>query len=730
MRMTFLSICMLAVVATSTARAQDAVYFADMNLKLAVEDALWISDPSSEDMLGLAELNAIGKGINDLTGLSSALNLQTLSLRDNSINDISPLSTLDNLKTINLSKNSISDLTPLSGLENLLYLDIHMNKISELSPLHGLRKLETLIIRFNELSDISAMSGLRNLKKTILRSNQIHDISPLGGLHRLEYLDLFNNEISDLSPLADLTNLEELHLYDSQDGDISPLSGLRNLRVLGLKGNGIKDISPLSDLTKLQKLMLHHNPIHDISALTKMSELRQLYLERTGLDNDARCSHLQTIADNNPGIYLVYNASSKAPEHVTASDQTYPDRVHITWDSVCNGPSFTSYYSVSRSDSAAGIKDQISEWQTSLHFDDMDAESGTQYSYWLKTATDENGFSAGDYSTPAIGSKGGSIETMDRLYVDDDAVNDSGVYDSAQSDPFENGTAEHPFDRIQEAIDVAVDGDGILVRPGTYYENIDFLGKQIELMGIAPNDLNAVDFPVIDGGGTGPVVSFAGGEDPNCLLIGFVITRGADDLASAILCQGSSPTIAHCLITGNSASDPNGAAIYCHDSNAVFAHCTIADNVAGANAAGIVMVDSSAVLTNSIVWGNVPAALILLGTSEALISFTDITHVAAPGNLDMDPLFAQPGYWAHPSDLSPVLELGHPDAVWIDGDYHLLSAAGRWHSVIQAWVQDAETSPCIDAGNPLDSLGREPTPNGDIINMGAYGRTAGGSKSN
>ena len=39
------------------------------------------------------------------------------------------------------------------------------------------------------------------------------------------------------------------------------------------------------------------------------------------------------------------------------------------------------------------------------------------------------------------------------------------------------------------------------------------------------------------------------------------------------------------------------------------------------------------------------------------------------------------------------------------------------------------TSPCIDAGDPSTLVGLEPLPNGDIINLGAYGGTSEASKS-
>ncbi|GAG24433.1 unnamed protein product, partial [marine sediment metagenome] len=67
--------------------------------------------------------------------------------------------------------------------------------------------------------------------------------------------------------------------------------------------------------------------------------------------------------------------------------------------------------------------------------------------------------------------------------------------------------------------------------------------------------------------------------------------------------------------------------------------------------------------------------------------------------------------------------------IWVDGDYHLKSQAGRYAPTTQSWVYDDVTNPCIDAGNPLSPIGAEPFPNGGIINMGAYGGTTEASKS-
>lgn len=63
-----------------------------------------------------------------------------------------------------------------------------------------------------------------------------------------------------------------------------------------------------------------------------------------------------------------------------------------------------------------------------------------------------------------------------------------------------------------------------------------------------------------------------------------------------------------------------------------------------------------------------------------------------------------------------------------NSDYHLRSAYGRWSGT--SWVEDLQTSPCIDRGDPLSDYFLETQPNGSRINMGAYGNTVEASRSN
>jgi hypothetical protein len=61
-------------------------------------------------------------------------------------------------------------------------------------------------------------------------------------------------------------------------------------------------------------------------------------------------------------------------------------------------------------------------------------------------------------------------------------------------------------------------------------------------------------------------------------------------------------------------------------------------------------------------------------------------------------------------------------------DVHLKSRGGHWDAAQAGWVKDSVTSPCLDAGDPVDPVGSEPPPNGKRIDMGAYGGTEQASK--
>ncbi len=745
----------LALCVAAPARAADPVYFPDERLELAVEAELWIDDPTAAEMLWLTSLRATSQEIRDLTGLEYATNLCTLQLTHNQIEDLEPLSGLINLRTLIPNNNQISDISPLAGLINLEHLDIHENRIE----------------------DIRALSGLVNLQLLNIHDNRISDISPLSGLHNLEFLDLQGNEIEDLSPLSGLTSLCQLALQTNQIWDVSPLSGLGNLEMLDLSENEIRDISSLTGLAKLTRLFLRQNPLnadaycHDLQSLTENNPDLQIYYDANPVppadvaasDGDHACVEVTWDAVcNGPGYtshYRVYRAGSEQETKIPVSD--WQTSLRFADSNVPPGVAF--YYWVQGATSVKGFhagaysapdtgwrKPGLTVSSTlggsvtvpgvgtfAYALGDIavvDAEPIDPNLYfflaWIGTAVD-----AGKVADPASASTAVLMDAdytleahfatrMSTIYVDANSPDDPGPGDPAVSDPNENGTREHPFDAIQEAIDVAVDGISVLVRPGIYREHIDLKGRNIRIEGYDPNDPNG-SRAVIDGRGEGPVVTFANGEGPDCLLDGFVITGGAGHPAGAVYCRGSSPTISHCLVVGNRSLGPDGAAIYCADSDVVLANCTIADNIGPESCAGVYLADSKAVVTNTIVWHNTPHGILLAGGSEPAIHYSDIAGGwPGLGNIAAAPLFAMPG-WFDPNGTPEDLQ----DDVWFAGDYHVKSPAGRWSPSGGSWIEDDVTSPCVDAGDPFDPVAHEPYPNGSRINMGAYGGTAQASKS-
>ena len=160
----------------------------------------------------------------------------------------------------------------------------------------------------------------------------------------------------------------------------------------------------------------------------------------------------------------------------------------------------------------------------------------------------------------------------------------------------------------------------------------------------------------------GYAFSFFSAESSRCVLRNFVITGCGE---AAIFCYSASPTLTNLTITGN-----------------VFGISAREGGNPG--------------ITNCILWQNRNGDL-----SQCRARYSDIEQASAvgqdSGNISEDPLFADP----------------------VSGDYHLKSRYGRYKE--GKWVTDSVTSPCIDAGDPAASPGRERS--GGRINMGAYGGT-------
>ncbi len=308
------------------------------------------------------------------------------------------------------------------------------------------------------------------------------------------------------------------------------------------------------------------------------------------------------------------------------------------------------------------------------------------------------------------------------------------------------------YETIQEGIDASFDGDTVLVQPGTYVENIDFNGHNIVLgsMFLITGDDSYISTTIIDGNGSGSVVTFENGEDNAVVITGFTIQNGFSLEGGGIYCLSSDPTISYNIISGNS-SESDGGGIYCDDSNPVIfrntisgnsnyegvgggiccrnnsspniygntvsgnstmlyggaifcfesspgmTNNTISENSAGVSGGGIYCeLVSNPIITNTIFWADnaaYSAEIDFDDSSSPYFTYCDIQGGwPGEGNIDTDPLFRDPD----------------------NSDFHLMATE----------CGDVYDSPCIDAGHPEihdDPLGCFWGLGAVVSDMGAYG---------
>jgi parallel beta-helix repeat protein len=217
---------------------------------------------------------------------------------------------------------------------------------------------------------------------------------------------------------------------------------------------------------------------------------------------------------------------------------------------------------------------------------------------------------------------------------------------------------------------------------------------------------NRVGATVGYGWGGGILIAGAG-ADLTGNLIAFNTTPSAG--SGVFWDEGAVGTMRNDLVVKNVCPSIAGAAIYVDGgpggpSNVLLENVTIADHPCPGIGGAVYIEDGSQIaIRNAILWNNTQEFSTITGGGFS-ISYS-ITQASGTGNIVGDPLFADP------------LAL----------DYHERSTAGRFTP--GGFVNDAMSSPALDAGDPASSYVQETQPNGGRVNLGAFGNTPEASRS-
>jgi hypothetical protein len=242
-------------------------------------------------------------------------------------------------------------------------------------------------------------------------------------------------------------------------------------------------------------------------------------------------------------------------------------------------------------------------------------------------------------------------------------------YVDVHATPPGTGSVATPYASLQYAHDQpsTVNGDTLLVAPGTYVENVH-VWKEVVVSATLGAELTHI-VPA----SAGIVVFLDGTLDQNALTVfeGFDIASGA---GTTDVVRASAGTLRRCLVRG-SGSENGVNSVY----DAVLESCTVTGCAQGLNATGF---GATFLVTNSIVWDN---ANDFVTISSYFVRYSCGFASGFP-----------------PFGGSTIGSLHHTDPLFWDasaGDFHL--AAG---------------SPCIDTGDPAYPL----DPDASRSDMGVF----------
>ncbi|MCF7911262.1 MAG: PKD domain-containing protein [Candidatus Cloacimonetes bacterium] len=238
---------------------------------------------------------------------------------------------------------------------------------------------------------------------------------------------------------------------------------------------------------------------------------------------------------------------------------------------------------------------------------------------------------------------------------------------------------------IQAAIDAAGHGYMVIVRPGTYTEEIDLGDNEIRVgsMYLETGNRVYIDQTVLYGDGDDVITISAG--DINQELAGFTVTHsnGGRGLyigdrpvyihdmvmhynmaeeGAGIYIDGGAPIIEYVSFYNNYLTE-DGGTVYCTNGQPVLRNLTFYGNYSNDGSAILAVANSEVSAVNLIVWGNDADAIVAEENSVINISYSDLEELlAGEGNISSAPLFVDAGNDnLHLLINSPCIDSGDPD---------------------------------------------------------------------
>ena len=234
------------------------------------------------------------------------------------------------------------------------------------------------------------------------------------------------------------------------------------------------------------------------------------------------------------------------------------------------------------------------------------------------------------------------------------------------------------FTTIQAALSdpQVIDGDQVLVMPGTYLENLNTLGKALFL-----KSADGASQTIVDGNAVDSVMYFNSGETLATVVDGFTLRNGRawdgggiqivadavtglpsspsilnciieDNVGSGggggISIRDGSPEFTNCLVRNNQTTFYNGAGMVLFNASPTILHCTFEGNAAGGHGGGMGIWDNNCQpqIHDSIFWGNTPDNIRLYGGPTNIDAYYSCMEYGAneywfrTGCIDTDPFFA------------------------------------------------------------------------------------------